>query len=328
MLRDKLCSLCSLWQGSITYDAPPCFETDKRIGEQKIIAMINIGEYNELRAVRQTDNGIYLEDEDGNEALLPNKFIPDDLYEDDMMRVFVFKDHENRLTATTQEPKITLHKFAFLEAVDVNEYGAFLDWGLDKDLFVPFREQPSELIAGHWYIVFLYLDDRSGRLVATARYLKHLKNRKVELKPGQEVELLIDNETDLGRNVIVDHKYKGLVFKSDIFRELQRGETCKGYVKAIREEGKVDIMLEPAGVEKISASAQAILSKLESGDGFLPFHDKSDPALIKKELQMSKKTFKQAIGGLYKRKLVRLEKDGVHLVKQQLDVKPHKEEEE
>ncbi|HFA51360.1 MAG TPA: S1 RNA-binding domain-containing protein [Bacteroidetes bacterium] len=277
--------------------------------------MIKIGEYNKLRAVRQTDNGVYFTDkEETAEALLPNKFIPDELFEDDILELFVFKDHENRLTATTQEPKITLNKFAFLQVVDVNDIGAFLDWGLEKDLLVPYREQPTDLIEGHWYIVFLYLDDRSGRLVATARYLNRLKNRNVDLKPGDEVELLIDNETDLGRNVIVNHRFKGLIFKSDIFQELERGMTCKGYVKAVRAEGKIDISLEPTGVEKISANAQKILAKLEeSENGFLPLTDKSDPALIRKELQMSKKTFKQALGGLYKRRMVRLEKDGVYL---------------
>ena len=281
--------------------------------------MIKIGEYNKMRATRQTDNGVYFTDEqEKDEALLPNKFIPDELFEDDILELFVFKDHENRLTATTQQPKITLNKFAFLQVKDVNDIGAFLDWGMEKDLLVPYREQPTDLIEGHWYIVFLYLDERSGRLVATARYLNRLKNRNVDVKPGDEVELLIDNETDLGRNVIIKHRFKGLIFKSDIFQELERGMTCKGYVKAVRPEGKIDISLEPTGVEKISANAQKILARLEgSEEGFLPLTDKSDPALIKKELQMSKKTFKQALGGLYKRRWIRLEKDGIYLQERQ-----------
>ncbi len=289
--------------------------------------MIKIGEYNNLRAVRQTDNGIYLEDKHGKEALLPNKYIPDDLYEDDMLKVFVFKDHENRPTATLQEPKITLHKFALLEVRDVNEYGAFLDWGLDKDLLVPFKEQPGRMSAGNKYIVFLYLDEQTDRLVASGRYLKFLKEHNIDLKAGDEVDLLIDNETELGINVIVNHRYKGLVYANELFQNIERGDNCKGFVKRIRDDGKIDISLDlTSGVEKISASAQDILSRLEANNGFLPLHDKSDATLIKKELQMSKKTFKQAIGGLYKRKLIRLEKDGIHLVKQVLQTKLKQEE--
>ncbi len=278
--------------------------------------MIKVGEYNKLRAVRQTDNGIYFVDkEETDEVLLPNKFIPDELYEDDILNLFVFRDHQGRLTATTQKPKITVNNFAYLLVRDVHEqHGAFLDWGLDKDLLVPFRNQPERMEAGKHYIVYLYEDNISGRLVGTANYLKYLNNREVHFKEGEEVDLLIDNETELGFNAIINNRCRGLIFHSENFKEVKVGDRCKGYIKLIRKDGNIDLSLHGTTLDKVSANAQKILKLLHKNGGTLPYHDKTDAAIIRSELQMSKKTFKQAIGGLYGRRKIRIEKDGLVLL--------------
>lgn len=280
--------------------------------------MIKVGDYNQLRAVRQTDNGVYLTDKDEQqEVLLPNKYMPEEMYEDDILNVFVFKDHEGRLTATTQKPKATANSFAFLRCKDVNDnVGAFLEWGLDKDLLVPFREQAERMKEGEWYIVYIYIDGVSGRIVATSRYLRYFKHNYIDLKDGDEVDIMIDNISDIGTNVIINDQYQGLIHAGEFFTKLTRGEKCKGYVKHIRADKKIDVVLHPSAFDRISASAQKILRLLKEGEtGFLPFHDKSDAAEIRKELEMSKKTFKQAVGGLYSRRLIRLEKDGIYLNK-------------
>ena len=289
--------------------------------------MMKIGDFNKLKAVRQTENGVYLTDQNETvEVLLPNKFIPEELYEDDLIDVFVFKDHEGRLTATTQKPKITLNKFGYLLAKDVNEYGAFLDWGLDKDLLVPFREQSERMKEGKRYIVYLYIDGVSGRLVGTSRYLRYLKNEQIDLEADQEVDLLIDNETDLGINVIINDQYQGLLHSNEYFHKFKRGERCKGFIKHIRHDKKIDVVLNAKTFDRISSSAQKILALLREQSGYLPYHDKTDANVIRKDLEMSKKTFKQAIGGLYSRRKIRIEQDGLYLVTFQKQVGSDEEE--
>ena len=282
--------------------------------------MIKVGEYNKLRAVRQTDNGIYFVDkEESGEVLLPNKFIPDELYEDDILELFVFRDHQGRLTATTQKPLITVNKFAYLKVNDVHErHGAFVEWGLDKDLLVPFRNQPTErLEAGKSYIIYLYEDNVSGRLVGSANYTHFAKNRNVKLSVGEEVDLLIDKENELGFNVIINHRNRGLIFHRENFKKIKVGDTCKGYIKLIRKDGNIDVSLHGTTLDKVSSSAQKILNMLEEKGGFLPYHDKTDAAIVRRELGMSKKTFKQAIGGLYGRRRILIEKGGIYLPKHQ-----------
>ncbi len=287
--------------------------------------MIKVGDFNKLKAVRQTDNGVYLVDkEETAEVLLPNKYIPDELYEDDIIEVFVFKDHEARLTATTQKPKITVGNFAYLLCKDVNEYGAFFDWGLDKDLLVPFRNQPPDdkLQEGKKYVIFLYEDNVSGRLVGTATYLRYLRHKEVNLTEGQEVDLLIDNESDIGYSAIINSTYRGLIFKSENFKKVKIGDQCKGVIKLVRKDGNVDVSLHGTTLDKVSDSAQKILSLLQENEGFLPYHDKTKAEVIQKDLQMSKKVFKQAIGGLYSRRRIRIEPDGLYLVARRKRIKP------
>lgn len=277
--------------------------------------MINIGQINHLRAVRSTDNGVYLTDEEGSgEVLLPNKYVPEDISEGKVLEVFIFNDSEDRITATTAEPKIKLHEFACLQVRDVTQVGAFLDWGLEKDLLVPFKEQPGRMIKGGWYMVFLYLDGETDRLVASGRYQKFLKKENITVKPGEEVELIIDDPTDLGVNVIINHQFRGLIYQNELFQKIRRGDVRKGYIKNVREDGKIDVTLQKPGYGKVEPNAEKILSKLKENQGYLRLTDKSDPDDIAEILEMSKKTFKKAVGALYKQRLIRLEKDGIYLV--------------
>ncbi len=277
--------------------------------------MIFLGKYNRLRAVRQTDNGIYLTDREGSrEVLLPNKYIPEaGLDEGEYLKVFVFKDSEDRITATTVEPKIKLNEFACLQVREVNNIGAFLDWGLEKDLMVPFKEQPGRMNAWGWYMVYLYLDEETERLVASGRYLKFLQKDFPDFKPGQIVDVLIDNPTDLGINVIVNQQYRGLVYENELFEQVERGDHRKGYIKAVRPDGKLDVTLQRPGYGKVEPNSQKLLAKLKDNNGFLPFTDKSSPEDIVRVFEMSKKTFKMTLGTLYKQRLVRIETDGIYL---------------
>ena len=280
-----------------------------------IRSMIQLGEINSLKIVSQTHNGLQLTDEEGSaEILLPNKELPKNWKPGDALQVFVYKDSEDSLIATKETPLIQLHEFACLKVREVNEHGAFLDWGLDKDLFVPFREQPGNMVPGNWYIVYLYLDEQTDRLAASGRYRRFFQESFIRLEAGQEVDLLIDNQTELGQNVIINNRYQGLIYDNETFTKLRRGDRCKGYIKQLREDGKIDVSLEKPGYAKVEPSGEKILSVLQANQGFLRLTDKSDPDDIAGFLQMSKKTFKKAIGLLYKQRRIRLEEDGIYLV--------------
>lgn len=277
--------------------------------------MIYLGEYNSLKIVRQTDNGVYLTDEENSgEVLLPNKFVPETWDVGDVIQVFIFKDSEDRITATTDKPLIKLNEFACLQVRDVNDFGAFLNWGLDKDLLVPFKEQPGKMIPGNWYIVHLYLDEQTNRLAASARYQKFLQKQFIRLQAGEAVDLLIDDQTELGINVIINNRYRGLIYQNEIFEKLRRGDRRKGYVKLVRPDGKIDVTLQKIGYARIEPNGEKILAQLKANHGYLLLTDKSDPDDIAEALKMSKKTFKKAIGTLYKQRLIRLEEDGIYLV--------------
>ncbi len=277
--------------------------------------MISIGEINHLSAVRRTDNGVYLTDEDrSGEVLLPNKYVPEDIAEGDVLEVFIFNDSEDRITATTATPKIKLHEFACLQVRDVTPVGAFLDWGLEKDLLVPFKEQPGRMKKGGWYMVFLYLDGETDRLVASGRYQKFLQKENITVKPGEEVNLIIDDPTDLGVNVIINHRFRGLIYQNELFQKIRRGDRLTGFIKNVREDGKIDVTLQKPGYAHVEPNAEKILAELKANQGYLRLTDKSDPDDIAEVLEMSKKTFKKAVGALYKQRLIRLEKDGIYLV--------------
>ncbi len=276
--------------------------------------MILLGQYNTLKATRRTDNGMYLTDEvESGEVLLPNRYVPEELRVGDEIRVFIFKDSEDRLTATTAKPHIELHQFACLQVAEVNDAGAFIDWGLEKDLLVPYKEQPGRMRKGQWYMVFLYIDTETDRLVASGRYQRYLQKETANLTEGQEVDLIIDDKTGLGYNVIINHLYRGLVYHNEVFQKLRRGDQMKGFIKTVREDGKIDVSLQKPGFRSIEPNASKILELLRVNHGYLGLTDKSDPDDIVELLEMSKKTFKKAIGTLYKQRKVRLEDDGIYL---------------
>jgi len=275
--------------------------------------MLQLGEFNELKAKRSTDNGWYLIDEEDNEVLLPNKYIPDSFKEEDEINVFLYKDSEDRIVATTEIPKIVVNEFACLQVKQVNKVGAFLDWGLEKDLMVPFSEQKNKMQEGEFYVVRLVHDTKSDRLFASSKLNKYLIKDHMVVATGDQVEAIIVDESDLGYQAIIEDAHLGLLYRSETFRTLEVGEKLNVYVKKIREDGKIDLSLEQEGIGKIEPSAQKILDKLKENDGFLELHDKSHPMIIAETLEMSKKTFKKAIGNLYKKRLIVLEKKGIRL---------------
>lgn len=276
--------------------------------------MIKLGEYNNLSVARLTSVGLFLTDGEGNDVLFPRKYVTSPLADGEVVRVFIYNDSEDRLVATTETPHIMLHQFAYLPVVMVNNIGAFLDWGLEKHLLVPFREQPKPLVEGKSYTVFMYLDEDTNRLVASAKVHYFLNNHKLSVEQGDEVDLLIWEVTDLGYNVIINNRHKGLLYHNEIFSPVAAGEHHKGYIKAIREENKIDVSLVKQGYANVEPSSQQILDKLNSCGGYLPLTDNSLPAEVSSQLGMSKKTFKKAIGLLYKQKLIQLEERGIRLI--------------
>lgn len=272
------------------------------------------GEFNLLTARRRTLNGYYLVDDEDVEVLLPNKYVPDGMKPGDEMSVFIFKDSEDRLTATTIKPYILLNEFAVLKVVDVNPVGAFLDWGLEKDLLVPYSEQASKMKVGSSYPVYLYLDEKTQRLVASGKTNKFLEHDEITVENNEEVELLICNSTDIGINVIINNLHKGLLYDNELFQAVTPGERITGWIKNVRPDNKIDVSLQKQGYVNVEPNAKKILQKLKDNNGFLNLTDKSDPVIILAKLEMSKKLFKKSIGSLYKQKLIRIGKDGIYLV--------------
>ncbi|MCT8341076.1 S1-like domain-containing RNA-binding protein [Flavobacteriaceae bacterium TK19130] len=277
--------------------------------------MLHLGQYQDLIILRETDPGLYLGDGEENEVLLPHKYKPEEFEIGDSIRVFIYLDHEERPIATTLEPYITLNDFGFLSCVDVNKFGAFLDWGLEKQLFVPFKEQAWPMKEGNWYVVYLYLDEVTNRLVASSRTNKFTDNKNLTVDKYDEVEIMVTHLSDKGANVIVNGKHLGLIYIDDIFEDIRAGDRMKAYVKKIREDNKIDIVLHSPGYRSIEPNANYILDELKAAGGFLPLHDKSDPETIKNELGLSKKSFKKAIGSLYKDRQIDIKPDGIELKK-------------
>ena len=277
--------------------------------------MIELGKYNTLKAFRESDFGWYLADaEMTEEVLLPKNFVPEGMKENDEIEVFIYNDHEDRVTATTQKPLITLNTFAYLEVFQISEFGAFMNWGLDKHLLVPFSQQKEKMVKGESYIIYLYRDEMTDRLVGASKIHPFLERENLTVAEGDQVDLLIDRSTDIGVNVIINNKHAGLIYQNEIFQNIKRGDRVTGFIKQIREDGKIDVSLQKQGYQNIiPESAKFILEKIKAQNGFLNLTDKSDPTEIYRQLEMSKKSFKKAIGALYKQKLVRLEKDGIYL---------------
>jgi predicted RNA-binding protein (virulence factor B family) len=278
--------------------------------------MIAIGKYNTLTILRDTKVGLFLGN--GNEAediLLPNKYVPQQFEIGEELTVFVYLDHEERPVATTLEPYILLNEFALLRVNYVNQIGAFMDWGMEKDILVPFREQARPMEKGKRYLVYLYMDEKTQRLVASSKINQFLSNDTITVERGEEVDLIVSHITEIGINVIINEQHKGLLYKDEVYDEsIRTGDRLRGYIKTIRPDNKIDVSIEKLGYEKIEPNAQKILDELRASRGFLRLNDNSHPEDIKTVLQMSKKTFKKAIGALYKDQLIAIKEDGIYLV--------------
>ena len=279
-----------------------------------------IGKNVNLEVLRSTEIGLFLDTEDRNYngILLPKRYVPSGIEVGDFMDVFIYRDSEDRIIATRLDPYIRVGEFAYLNVNKVESYGAFLDWGLPKDLFVPISQQRALMVNDGYYLVYAYLDKQTDRIAATAKVHRHLQNEAEELEIGEEVDLLICDETDLGVRVIVNNKFWGLVFHNEIFQQLDEGQKTIGYVKGIRlEDNKIDITLKKQGMAEVTDARAQIVEALYDSNGFLPLNDKSAPNLIYEELEMSKKVFKKAIGNLYKDKMITIKKDGIHLAEKE-----------
>jgi predicted RNA-binding protein (virulence factor B family) len=275
-----------------------------------------LGDYNDLPILRYTSVGVYLGDEDGD-VLLPQKFVKEDWEEGTIISVFLYRDSEDRLIATTLHPKVTVDRYGYLKVNQVNTFGAFLDWGIEKDLMVPYREQRYKLVEGEEVLVYLYRDEFTDRLVATTKFKKFLQTDTSIVQLNVPVDIIIDDETDLGIKVIVDDKFSGLIYHQDFNKRLLKGEITTGYVYNIREDGKLDVRLESEGYGKIEPLSEELFDIIQRRGGVLHLHDKSSPDEIKRQVGMSKKNFKKALGNLYKQKWVNIEDDSIHSLKAQ-----------
>ncbi len=276
--------------------------------------MIQTGLFLDLTFHHDSPQGWYLVDEMGVEVLLPNKFCPSEAIAGDVINVFIFRDSEDRLTATTVVPMIEIGQFACLEVVSATGIGAFLDWGLEKDLFVPFKEQHRKLVEGEHTVAYLYRDEVTDRLLASTKISKWLDKTDVSLLYNTAVDLLCFEETEIGFRVIINQKHQGIIYKNEVFQRIEMGDQLKGYVRLVRENGHVDVSLTPMGHKKVSTLSDTVLEAITAAGGFLALHDKSDANLIQSKLGMSKKAFKQTVGVLYKAKQITIEETGIRKV--------------
>ncbi len=274
--------------------------------------MIEIGKYNELKIFSKTDIGLYLGDGVDN-VLLPTRYVPVGTEVGQSLEVFVYLDNEDRPVATTLKPLALLDEFAFLKVKEINQFGAFLDWGIAKDLFVPHSEQRNPLLAGESVLIYVFKDEYSGRLAATSKWSKFLEDTS-DLKAGEEVQLLIAEKTDLGFRAIINNTMEGVLFHNEIFEDLKPGELRRGYVKQIRPDGKVDLRLQQEGYKHIEEAKYIVLHRLQEFNGVLALGDKSSAEDIYSQLKMSKKAFKKTIGGLFKERQISISDFEIRLV--------------
>lgn len=274
---------------------------------------IKLGKFNTLDVVKEVEFGMYLDGGEDGEILLPKRYVPDDCAIGQSLDVFIYLDNEERLVATTLNPLIQVGQFAYIRVAWVNEYGAFLEWGLMKDLFVPFREQKQKMQMGEKYIVYAYLDEESYRIVASAKIERFLSKEKALYAEGDEIDALIWQKTDLGFKVIVNNEYGGLLYDSEIFTPLHTGMRVKAYIKQVREDGKIDLVLQKGGFEKIDDFSEVLLQYIKDEGGRIMLNDKSPAEEIYEAFGVSKKTFKKSVGDLYKRHLIVLADDSISL---------------
>jgi predicted RNA-binding protein (virulence factor B family) len=276
--------------------------------------MLQLGKRNDMVVARKVDFGVYLDGGDIGDVLLPKRYVPEGCEVGDTVNVFLYLDNDERLVATTKKSLVEVNHFAFLEVKWINEHGAFLDWGLMKDLFCPFREQKMKMQVGKKYVVYAYIDAVTYRIVASAKVEKFLSDEEPPYSNGDEVEILVQQKTDLGFKAIIDDKFGGMIFDNDVFKEIRTGDRMKAYIKQIRPDGKIDLSLQPSGRENVVGFAGRLLRTLiESENGFLPYHDKTSPDEIYAAFGVSKKTFKKAVGDLYKHFFITIESNGIAL---------------
>jgi predicted RNA-binding protein (virulence factor B family) len=275
-------------------------------------APLQLGQFNRLEVIKELDFGLYLDGYDGEEILIPRVYVPEGTQIGQFLDVFIYRDSEDRVIATTLIPHAVVGQFAYLQVKDVSKSGVFLDWGLLKDLLVPFGEQHSKMALGRSYLVYVYIDEQTERIVASAKLDKFLETDASGLTEGQEVELLPYEYTDLGLKALINKRYMGIIYKSEVFKDVPLGLTIPGFIKKIRHDGKIDLSIVKQGFDRIDNIKSEIYSLLIASGGFLPYTDKTDAEVIYKNLQMSKKDFKKAIGGLYKDGKVNLQNDGIY----------------
>ncbi|MCF6365502.1 MAG: S1-like domain-containing RNA-binding protein [Bacteroidales bacterium] len=278
--------------------------------------MVEIGKYNTLKVIKEVDFGIYLDGGDNGEILMPAKYVPNGTKPDDEIEVFIYSDTEDRLIATSETPLAFVNEFAHLKVKEVNKFGAFLDWGIIKDLLVPFREQKADMVEGYSYIVYIYLDEKTNRLAASAKVNKFLSKEFPPYEINDEVNILIQRKTEIGYTAIIENKFAGLLYKNEVFRDIEIGNKLKAFVKKIREDEKIDLALQKSGYEQIDEISRNILQIIKDNDGFVGVTDKSSPGLIKALFNISKKSFKKAVGSLYKQRIIIIESDGIQINKE------------
>ncbi|NDV64101.1 S1 RNA-binding domain-containing protein [Bacteroides sp. 224] len=275
---------------------------------------IELGKFNTLQVVKTVDFGLYLDGDDQGEILLPSRYVPEGVEVGEWLEVFLYLDSEERLIATTLTPFVQVGEFACLEVSWVNEFGAFLNWGLMKDLFVPFREQKMKMQVGKKYVIHAHLDEESYRIVGSAKVERYLSTEEPTYQSGDEVDILIWQKTDLGFKAIIDNQFGGLLYDSEIFQTLYTGDKLKAYIKQVRPDGKIDLILQKPGLEKVGDFSQTLLQYIKDQGGSTPFNDKSDADDIYATFGVSKKTFKKAVGDLYKKRLIVINPGGLKLV--------------
>lgn len=276
--------------------------------------MAEIGKYNKLRIVKEVDFGLYLDGGDHGEILLPKRYMPEHYQVDDDLEVFIYLDSEDRIIATTERPFSTVNQFALLEVVSVNAVGAFLDWGLSKDILVPFREQKQNMQVGESYLVYVYLDEATNRIVASSKLSRFLNKKPIEYKPGQEVDILISNRSEIGYTVIINQAHRGILYKNEVFHKIFRGQHYTGYVVKVRDDEKIDVRLQKPGLDKVDDFSDELLNELKRSNGFLAFSDNTPPEQIYNTFGVSKKTFKKAVGALFRQRLIEITEQGIKLL--------------
>jgi len=274
--------------------------------------MLKIGQYNELVVESRVEFGLYL-DSDAGRILLPNKYVSEEFNIGDTLEVFIYTDSEDRLVATTLQPKGIVDDFVFLKAKEIVSFGTFMDWGLEKDLLVPKSEQQERMLPPRKYLIKICFDEGTGRVYGTAKISTNCDKNTQDLAAGQQVDLLIHSLTEIGIMAVVDNRYFGMLYKSETYQDLAVGDRCTGYIMRLREDNKIDLTLKEPGYSSVKGSGDTIVDLLNAAGGFIPCHDKSSPQEIKEIFSMSKKEFKRAVGGLFKRGVLTLGKDGIRL---------------